>query len=793
MVGCVKRVTKKFLFHLCSIIVIIFSSIILFYNNIISSDGILMYVDMTWPLSVGRIIEIHVYTWWPYGSTFNLENIIRILWSLPFLGPVILLNLSVKEYLSYLFIGTFAIAGITMYIVAYRLLNHLLGSRLIGKLIGCISALVVALVYMYNPWSLNHLWTYFFYPTYALLPLIFFYLLRSFEEMRMRYIMITSILSTLATTSPHSVVWIFFIYFTLLIYFLLLYKQRLKILGTILLLLLLYVLMNLHWILPYLYTLKTPAYLNSGAFTPQVLYIFSKENIFVRSIRLVGGWGLPINYPEDPLWIVASFALPMFIYGFLLIFWEEILKKQHLIWYLFIISLIVIFLGKGSTPPLGSWYEWLVFKLPIGWVFRAPDRWLIFLSLGYSLILAFIFSIILSKIFIRKNIKDIKNISLLAILLIFAVAYVLYMYPIISQYTKTVFSPTRIPSEYLDLTKMVFENSTKGIVFPLYRPGGFLPEWGEGKRIGPFLIYSLPITNINSFNWLFEPNSTLFILESMLEKSNQLISIKTEANYSDCIRKLLVALGIKYIVLDTGVKYVDYDGKLKSGRELLQSFRELFREPIYGHQYVYVFINNISPDIKLMYIPKVIFTVKTPMDICYLLSYFDEPQEIAIFLQQNNHTLSIPSIYINKLNKSSNNFTFIANISTATILNYSLVDYTTWKAVINANSPFFLVFTEAYDPFWEARVYRDGELVKVIKPIPVYGVINGFWISETGNLTIVIRYVLQDWFELGLKISIATFALSVFYVVWDWRRGRGDTWALWLERRVKSIVKSRIS
>jgi len=36
-------------------------------------------------------------------------------------------------------------------------------------------------------------------------------------------------------------------------------------------------------------------------------------------------------------------------------------------------------------------------------------------------------------------------------------------------------------------------------------------------------------------------------------------------------------------------------------------------------------------------------------------------------------------------------------------------------------------------------------------------VINGFWINETGNLEIIIRYTPQDWFELGLKISGLTF------------------------------------
>ena len=116
------------------------------------------------------------------------------------------------------------------------------------------------------------------------------------------------------------------------------------------------------------------------------------------------------------------------------------------------------------------------------------------------------------------------------------------------------------------------------------------------------------------------------------------------------------------------------------------------------------------------------------------------------------------------------------------------INPTLWKVKVNATKPFMLIFTETFNPLWEARVYKDGRLVERIRSVPVYGVINGFWINETGNLTIVIRYVPQDWFELGLKISATTFALCVFYLVWDWRRGRGDGWAIWLENVLRNVA-----
>jgi len=41
-------------------------------------------------------------------------------------------------------------------------------------------------------------------------------------------------------------------------------------------------------------------------------------------------------------------------------------------------------------------------------------------------------------------------------------------------------------------------------------------------------------------------------------------------------------------------------------------------------------------------------------------------------------------------------------------------------------------------------------------------VINGFWINQTGDLEIVIRYKPQDRFEIGLVISGSTFVLCIF-------------------------------
>jgi len=125
----------------------------------------------------------------------------------------------------------------------------------------------------------------------------------------------------------------------------------------------------------------------------------------------------------------------------------------------------------------------------------------------------------------------------------------------------------------------------------------------------------------------------------------------------------------------------------------------------------------------------------------------------------------------------------------AEVISYEKVDPTLWKVKVNATRPFMLSFAEAYDPLWEARVYKDGNLVEKVGSIPLYSVVNGFWINETGELEIIIRYKPQDWFEIGLMISATTFIGCIGYLFYDWRRGKEDGWALKIERNVRKILR----
>lgn len=142
---------------------------------------------------------------------------------------------------------------------------------------------------------------------------------------------------------------------------------------------------------------------------------------------------------------------------------------------------------------------------------------------------------------------------------------------------------------------------------------------------------------------------------------------------------------------------------------------------------------------------------------------------LEIISLSSNTKLDVIWLYSTEANKTIEEL-FEVKEKPAEVISYEKINPTLWKVKVNATKPFMLSFAEAYDPLWEARVYKNGELIEKTRSLPLYSVINGFWINQTGDLEIVIRYVPQDWFEIGLIISAITFICCIAYLVYEWRK-----------------------
>jgi hypothetical protein len=89
------------------------------------------------------------------------------------------------------------------------------------------------------------------------------------------------------------------------------------------------------------------------------------------------------------------------------------------------------------------------------------------------------------------------------------------------------------------------------------------------------------------------------------------------------------------------------------------------------------------------------------------------------------------------------------------------------ELTVEASSPFLLLLTEPYDRLWRAYV---GTLE--LQPIPVYGLVNGFVLDQTGLLRIRVDYTLQNYFYLGTALSLTSLSLLLLVLVFSLRNRR---------------------
>ena len=90
---------------------------------------------------------------------------------------------------------------------------------------------------------------------------------------------------------------------------------------------------------------------------------------------------------------------------------------------------------------------------------------------------------------------------------------------------------------------------------------------------------------------------------------------------------------------------------------------------------------------------------------------------------------------------------------------------THWHVNAEISQPTTIGFSEPYDQSWKAFVYKAGNKIDVIKAVPLYGTINGFYVKDTGNLEIDIEYVPQKWYEHWTYNLIFNYCYIYFIIL----------------------------
>lgn len=505
---------------------------------ILSTNGSINNGDLQTLLKGSDYLKIWSNTWNEFGSFRNLENLPRI----PF--AITAAAISSTETLSKLMIlSGFLISSMSMYIAIRTFFKDTTKPEQIVLL--QLSAMIGAIYYAFNVWSLYRIGHWFIWIAYAIFPLFFLSGVYTFKRpAKWRYIISTVLIWSLASMSPHTTV--FFGILITTIYLITTIKEHNKLnfishSKTFLTIIVLYILINMYWIYPYILSSSAETVSPPYVVTEEVIKMLSRDNNLPNVLRLIENWWLPkIANPVPPpdsllssIWLPISYTIPMLVFTSILF-----IKKQRSIIPFLVASAIGIYLTMGTKSPIPI-YSYIVFHIPIistkfGWLFRDPDKWGFWIAFTYS------FLISITTFEILKTFKgEYSNIMRCTLLILIITSITVYFYPMYEDTIETVYNPIVIPKDFNMLNSYISTIDTEKVfIMPLYT----LTTWSENHGIGRIIQLSSTKPNI------------LPLLPTTTNYYNYLIRTIT-SNSTHNINNLIYILGTSYIIYRNDTLY----------------------------------------------------------------------------------------------------------------------------------------------------------------------------------------------------------------------------------------------
>jgi len=110
--------------------------------------------------------------------------------------------------------------------------------------------------------------------------------------------------------------------------------------------------------------------------------------------------------------------------------------------------------------------------------------------------------------------------------------------------------------------------------------------------------------------------------------------------------------------------------------------------------------------------------------------------------------------------KPSNQTTKLHSMTLQSKISYTKLDSANYLVNTDNSEPFFLVFSENYDPSW--HLVLNGQL---IKPLPAYGFANVYYINQTGRYELSLQYSFQYQHNLGKIVSFTSILAIIIFLI----------------------------
>lgn len=729
---------------------------------------------------------------WEHGISTGILNS-RVLPSIPFstfLHFSEIMGFSLVTTEKILFYILFVSGGLSMYFLT---------STFVDERMKRTASLTSAFFYMLNPFTRTFIWHDFtlFAFLYAFIPLMLAIYIKGIEKKKFKYAFFLCVVSLLATpvySNPMTVAIILIPFFLYFVYHILQnWKNKTEIKQVsnfVFSLAIIFFLLNIWWILPLVTNFPTEFSATGlesiGSTNLDILELNSKNTSFLNIFRLEGHWAVGETSKDDPYYtwaedyssdiylIIIGFLIPIFTFSSLLTKSNK-QNKQHYLLYFGILSLIGLFLIKGSHPPFGEIYRWLFLNFPVFGIFRVQ-----YYKLGIIVLLSYTFLLGngISKIYLYiKQHSNHKTFALIFLLSIYILLFVVHEYPfftgeVIPQGGNTLHSfHVKVPEYYGDANYWLKEQDTD------------------------FRIYSLPLINLfgRPLKWEYGyggADPSLYLFSKAAITNN--ITLKENISGKKFV-DILSIMNVKYILLHNDADYEFYSisESPQSIKAKLNSIKNIHLNNSFGKLDFYKvsdehFIPRIyTASSELVTFNDVLTTVES--------SIFTPSKQIIIVKSQNQNK-TIPNI-----NSSSNPH-----------VSFQKINPTQYKVKIeNAHEPFYLTFSESFHSGWkvyintdpmecnpiatyenvnvtecqpESKFFEIKDLTRIFSehvPEEKHFIVNGYanaWYIDPQELgmadyfTITIYFKPQSYFYIGLIISGLTFMGCIGYLLWDWQK-----------------------
>lgn len=749
---------KKRLFIALGFLQPILISLIAF-RVMLFSHGILMHGDTGFPLDMWNWVTGVIYTWNPWNDRLS-EHIPKAAIMVVTVLPSLMLGLSSEITQKLLLILIMSFAGIMTFFSTFILLNKKVLS--IYNLRNFLICSIPSLFLQFNPWVAlqieHHAW--FVLSTSALIFLlaIFMKMISDYNKNNndifsiLKYALPIAVLIGVTATQPQFIFYTIIFLIVIVIYNL---KSVIKLKKKLGLIIIISVLINLYWVLPYSLSVsagntKSPVDTSHSTIqllsrNSQILNVINTDTSFASDLSIYSF----NNHLLNLLWTITGVLILFSVFtGFLTKYDRE--KNER--YYLFFISILLmaIFVAQGSQTPLRDLY-FLLADLPFGWIFRNPNT---FIGL-IILCIVFLLGLVTRNILYHNRIKPFLK-TLFVASIIFSILF--HSWPTLTGNFNNHFAVASIPADYKDVVDYLKTDSKAMVLWFPYAESPFSWNPTQEKAMGKLSTYNLVFAgNLDSGSKTF--------LDYIFYHLIKIGQTKTAAN-------LLEAVNIKYVVV-----HYDYlkNNETKQIQFTMKTSRDF--QTVRETNYMTVFKVPKSSDLFSTRSQNVLAS-NNGVGALKVISQHYNLSDISVISRVDYHKqipidstiISQNSTLANIYPQNSTNAPTKEN--SAEVTGYKAIDPTKYIVNVNASHPYMLVFPEAYDPLWTAKVKENehGETVEY-KSIPLYSIINGFWINKTGQYEVDVTYKPQEWFYIGAAISIATILGSLGYLIYRRREG----------------------